>query len=65
MIVGVVSYTFFGLDALGDEIADPFDEEPNDLPLDAISRTIDINLRAQLGETDLPEPVQPKDGVLL
>ena len=65
LVVGVVSYTFFGLDALGDEIADPFDEEPNDLPLDAISRTIDINLRAQLGETDLPEPVQPKDGVLL
>ena len=65
VIVGVVSYTFFGLDALGDEIADPFDEEPNDLPLDAISRTIDINLRAQLGETDLPEPVHPKDGVLL
>lgn len=65
VIVGVVSYTFFGLDALGDEIADPFDEEPNDLPLNAIARTIDINLRAQLGEVDLPEAVQAVDGVLL
>ncbi|MDO5653153.1 MAG: bestrophin family protein [Brachymonas sp.] len=65
LVVGVVSYTFFGLDAVGDEIADPFDEEPNDLALNAISRTIEINMRAQLGETDLPEPVQPVGGVLL
>jgi putative membrane protein len=33
--VGIVAYTFFSLDALGDEIEEPFGLESNDLPLDA------------------------------
>ena len=37
----LVSYTFFGLDALSDQLEDPFGLEPNDLPLDAIVRTIE------------------------
>lgn len=65
VVVGIASYTFFGLDAIGDEIADPFDELPHDLPLNAISRTIDINLREQLGEVHLPEPVLPRNNVLM
>lgn len=60
-VVGIVAYTFFGLDALGDEIEEPFGMEPNDLPLDALCRTIEINMRESLGETDLPEPLAPVD----
>ena len=58
-VVAIVAYTFFGLDALGDEIEEPFGLAPNDLPLDTICRTIEINLRASLGETDLPPVLQP------
>ncbi len=58
-VVGIVAYTFFGLDALGDEIEEPFGLESNDLPLDTLCRSIEINLREALGETDLPEPLQP------
>ncbi|EKE77874.1 bestrophin family protein [Gallaecimonas xiamenensis] len=65
VVVLVLAYTFFGLDALGDEIEDPFDADPNDLPLDAISRNIEINLKALLGESPLPAPLEPKDRVLL
>jgi ion channel-forming bestrophin family protein len=36
----LLSYAFFGLDALGDELSDPFGTEPNDLPLDAMVRLI-------------------------
>lgn len=64
-VVGIVAYTFFGLDALGDEIEEPFGMLPNDLPLDAICRTIEINLRESLGETDLPKPLEPVDYCLL
>ena len=64
-VVGIVAYTFFGLDALGDEIEEPFGLLPNDLPLDAICRTIEINLRESLGETDLPPPLQAVDYCLL
>lgn len=61
IVAGLVSYTFFGLDALGDEIEEPFGTMPNDLPLAAMTRTIERNLRDALGETDLPAPLEPKD----
>jgi len=49
-VVGIVEYTFFGLDALGDEIEEPFGIAPNDLALGAICRSIEINLRDSIGE---------------
>ncbi|MHA6205759.1 bestrophin family protein [Dyella soli] len=65
LMVGVLSYTFFGLDALGDQIENPFERLPNDLALDAMCRTIEISLGELLGEQELPAPLQPVDGVLL
>ena len=58
-VVGIVSFTFFGLDALGDEIEEPFGVLPNDLALSAMCRTIERDLRGALGEEDLPEPLLP------
>ena len=63
-VVAIVAYTFFGLDALGDEIEEPFGLESNDLPLDTLCRAIEINLRESLGETDLPPPLLPVDYLL-
>lgn len=60
-VVAIVAYTFFGLDALGDEIEEPFGLDANDLPLDAICRAIEINLREALGDTNLPAPLLPID----
>jgi putative membrane protein len=59
LVVAIVAYTFFGLDALGDEIEEPFGVSPNDLPLDAICRAIEIDLRDALGDPDLPPPLVP------
>jgi len=59
LVAAIVAYTFFGLDALGDEIEEPFGHSDNDLPLDAICRTIEIDLRMALGERDLPPPLLP------
>lgn len=58
-VVAIVAYTFFGLDALGDEIEEPFGTDSNDLPLDAICRTIEINLRESLGDENVPAPLVP------
>jgi len=60
-VVAIVAYTFFGLDALGDEIEEPFGVSANDLPLEAICRTIEINLRESLGEERIPRPFEPVD----
>ena len=59
VVVTTVAYTFFGLDALGDEIEEPFGTSANDLPLEAICRSIEISLRESLGEQHLPPPCQP------
>ncbi|MFO0662009.1 MAG: bestrophin family protein [Polyangiaceae bacterium] len=61
----MVSYALFGLDAIGDEIENPFGTDVNDLPLLAISRTIEINMRQQLGDKELPPPIVPKHDILL
>jgi putative membrane protein len=63
--VVIVSYTFFGLDALSDQLEDPFGEEANDLPLDAMVRTIERELRFAMGERDLPPPLAPRGDVLM
>lgn len=65
VVVCLIAYAFFGLDAIGDDVEQPFETDDNDLPLEAISRTIEINLLQLLGEQNIPEPVQAVDGVLL
>jgi putative membrane protein len=60
----IVSYTFFGLDALGDELAAPFGTSANSLPVAAICRTIEIDILEALGESDLPPAPMP-EGFLL
>lgn len=62
---GVIAYTFFGLDAPGDELEMPFGTMPNDLPIAAISRSIEITLRESLGEDDLPGMPVPVKSILL
>jgi putative membrane protein len=61
LVTAVVAYTFFGLDALGDEIEEPFGDSDHDLPLAAICRAIETDMRVALGERDLPPPLQPVD----
>lgn len=56
----VLAYAFFGLDALGDELEEPFGLLPNDLPLDAMVRVIEIDLLEAIGERELPPPLLPK-----
>ena len=60
-VVAVVAYTFFGLDALGDEIEEPFGLEANDLPLDAICRAVEIDMRESVSDTDIPAPLLPNN----
>ena len=60
-----IAYTFFGLDTIGGELEDPFGVDPNDLPLQAITRTIEVNLRQILEEEDVPELLMPQGRLLL
>jgi ion channel-forming bestrophin family protein len=64
VVVLFVSYALFGLDAIGEELEQPFGLDRSDLPLHALSRNIEITLRSCLGETDLPKPLKPRHGIL-
>jgi len=46
----------------GQALLDPFEGTPNDTPMSSIVRTIEINLLEQIGEKNLPAPVEPVEG---
>ncbi|QXE10491.1 MULTISPECIES: bestrophin family protein [Pseudomonas] len=64
LFTAIVSYTFFGLDAIADELEDPFGRDENDLATDSLVRTIERDVLSELGETDLPPMLLPVDYVL-
>ncbi|MEO5706252.1 MAG: bestrophin family ion channel [Alteraurantiacibacter sp.] len=58
--VGIVAYVFLGLAEVTEDLAHPFGNTPNALPLDAICRTAEISLAPHLGEAP-PAPLAPVD----
>jgi putative membrane protein len=60
----ILAYAFFGLDALGDELEQPFALSANGLPLDAMTRAVEIAVLEALGDTDLPPALLPRDFLL-
>lgn len=65
IVVLFVAFTFLILDRFGRLIEDPFCADYNSLPLNSLARTIEINLRQRLGESDLPDDLRPVDGVVM
>lgn len=65
VMVAFISYTFFALEALSDEIEEPFGTMPNDLALEAISINIESTLRELSGDGPWPSPVKPDRDFIL
>jgi putative membrane protein len=61
----VVSFMFYVLMRVGEFNEDPFEGRFTDTPMTALCRTIEIDLREQLGETEIPLAVEPVDGILM
>lgn len=59
-----VGFMFLALDRIGRNLEDPFDNSVYDVPLTAITKGIDGNLRQILGERVLPPLEEPQNGVL-
>ncbi len=59
------AFAFLMIDRVSIFLQDPFSNRPSDTPTQSLSRTIDINIREMLGETNLPEKRQPVDGILM
>ncbi|MFT7612605.1 MAG: putative membrane protein [Parvicellaceae bacterium] len=54
-ITTMISFVFMMLNKAGTITEDPFEGRAADIPLSSLCRTIEIDVRQQLGETDLPE----------
>ena len=61
----MVGWVFSMIEGIGDYMDDPFTDNRNVVPLDAISTNLERDLLAMaLGETDIPEALLPVDGAI-
>lgn len=61
----LISWVFTSLEQVGESTENPFEGSANDVPISQMSRTIEIDLREMLGETDLPPALLPKNNIIL
>ena len=60
----LISRIFITIDKVARNSEDPFEGRFNDVPMTAICRTIEIDLRDMLDEEPLPEKIMPKNNIL-
>lgn len=60
-----VQWVFFTMEKIGDYSENPFEGIGNDVPITALSRTIEIDLRDMLDEKELPKPIESWNGAIL
>ena len=60
----LIVFVFVVIERTGRDTEEPLEEDPSDIPMSSLCRTIEIDLRQMLGETDLPQPLQPIKGVI-
>ncbi|MEM9685633.1 MAG: bestrophin family ion channel [Bacteroidota bacterium] len=60
----LISWIFTTMEKVGSNSEDPFEGRVNDVPMTALCRTIEIDLKDMLDEENLPEKVSAKDNIL-
>jgi len=63
--IALVGWVYIMMELIGDYSENPFEGLGNDIPMYALTRVIEIDLREMLGETDLPPSVEAVNDVLL
>ncbi|WP_284653466.1 bestrophin family protein [Flavobacterium terrisoli] len=61
----IIGWIFLVLENVGESTENPFEGGANDIPITAMSRTIEIDLREMLEEKDIPPPLQPVNNILM
>lgn len=61
----LLTRVFNSLDIVGESSTNPFEGSANDVPITNISRTIEIDMRDMLDETDLPPVLIPENSILM
>ncbi|MBI3518204.1 MAG: multidrug transporter [Bacteroidetes bacterium] len=61
----IVGWVFYMMERIGEATENPFEGSANDVPISNISRTIEIDLREMLDETDIPPAITPINNILM
>ena len=61
----LIGWIYVMMEIVGDYSENPFQGMVNDIPMLSLSRTIEIDLREMLGETELPAKIESKGNVLM
>ncbi len=60
----LIAFLFTTIERIGAINEEPFENRITDVPMTALCRDIERDLRELLGESDLPDKIRPKDGYL-
>jgi len=60
----LISWIFLMMEKVSESHEDPFEGGVNDVPLSAVLRLIEIDVKQALEHEDIPEPLQPVDDTL-
>jgi len=60
----ILGWIFMTLEKVGENSSNPFEGGPNDVPISAISRSIEIEMRGMLGEHTELKPIEPRYNIL-
>jgi len=61
----VIAWVFMAMEKVGESTENPFEGGANDVPITAMSRTIEIDLREMLDELELPPALSPVNNILM
>ncbi|HEX8329147.1 MAG TPA: bestrophin family ion channel [Hymenobacter sp.] len=61
----LVSWIFLTMERVGESTENPFEGSANDVPITALARTIEIDLRELLDEMEIPAALQPVNNILM
>lgn len=61
----LIAWAFHILDTIGESSVNPFEGNPNDVPITQISRMLEIDLKDMLDDKNLPEPLAAQNNILM
>ena len=61
----IVTWIFYTIEKIGEHSENPFQGGSDDVPMAAISRDIEIDLKQMIRDTVIPVPLKPKNSIIL
>jgi putative membrane protein len=65
LLSGLIIWIFFLMEKIGDYSENPFEGTYNDVPITAIAKGIEIDLREMIDDENIPKPIKPENGFLM